>query len=156
VGLPLLLIKMSASLYVAVVVLVRSRFQAAEHSCRAQTFPYILIHFCLPRPHPIELTPPPNTPLSVVSNSKKQQPPAGEVFPSRCFAFPIPPYNNFFCTMNFCAFSTCMSCKNPPFYSPPLVTFCNLPKTKPWYLPSICIVTRKGLCDFWRNYQKKE
>lgn len=44
-------------LYVAVsvlLVLVRCRFQAAEHSCVAQTFPYILIHFlpAMPRPLP--------------------------------------------------------------------------------------------------------
>lgn len=117
-----------SSLYVAVAVLrvlIRCRFQAAEHSCVAQTFPYILIHFlpATPRQRPRSHSSPTKT-----GNS----PPAGEVILFRSFCpkpqprrqrQPLFP-NNFFCTMNFCAFSTCMSC-SPYSHAPiPIAAHC--------------------------------
>lgn len=105
------------SLCAAVVVLVSCRFQAAEQQLQSeQTFPYILIHFYC---HAHEHTGPHRSPAlsSALLNSKKQQPSGRWKF-----FFPFPSLlgkhkekrKNFFCTMNFCAFSTCMSWSSPP------------------------------------------
>lgn len=105
------------SLCAAVVVLVSCRFQAAEQQLQsAQTFPYILIHFyCHAHEHTAPNSPRPSPTLSSTakSNSHRAGGSFSFLFP-RCLAsIKKKKRKNFFCTMNFCAFSTCMSRSSP-------------------------------------------
>lgn len=105
------------SLCAAVVVLVSCRFQAAEQQLQsAQTFPYILIHFyCHAHEHTAPQLSPPlfSAPTTAKSNSHRAGGSFSFLFP-RCLAsIKKKKRKNFFCTMNFCAFSTCMSRSSP-------------------------------------------
>lgn len=72
---------------------------------RTQTFPYILIHFyCHAHEH--------TAPSTAKSNSQRAGGSFSFLFP-RCLARKLKKRKNFFCTMNFCAFSTCMSRSSP-------------------------------------------